>query len=228
MTIESAEGEKFSAYLNIPASSGGPGVIVLQEIFGVNYVMRDIVDGLAGAGYMALCPDLFWRQEPGLQISDKTEAEWKKAFELYQGFDEDKGIEDAIAALRDLRARDGSTGKVGTVGYCLGGKLAYLMATRSDADCSVSYYGVGIEQALDEKKNITKPLLMHIAEEDGFVPKEAQASIKDALGTNPLITIHSYPGVDHAFARIGGENYNGEAADLAGRRTTDFFQTSLA
>lgn len=227
ITITGKDGS-FSAYLATPAAGSGPGIVVIQEIFGVNRVMRDICDDLAGQGYLALCPDLFWRQEPGIQLTDQTEAEWTRAFELYQGFDESKGTEDLTAALDHLRGRDERTGKAGTVGHCLGGKLVYLMATRSDADCNVSYYGVDIEANLDEAKNITKPLLMHIAEADQSVPAEAQQAIKDKLAGNSLVTIHSYPGLDHAFCRVGGQNYDRAGADLSNRRTADFLKAHLA
>lgn len=227
IAIKTAKGESFMGYLARPASGRGAGILLLQEIFGVNRVMRDLADGFAGQGYFALVPDLFWRQEPAIQLTDKTEAEWKRAFELYQGFDEKAGIEDAKAALAHLREVPGSTGKAGSVGYCLGGKLAYLMATRSNADCSVGYYGVGIEGALDEAKNIKKPLMLHIAERDRFVPPEAQAKVRSALKGNRLVTIHDYPNMDHAFARVGGEHYDEAAAKLANQRTRDFFKTHL-
>lgn len=150
ITLTATDDGKFGAYLASPDSGTGAGVVVLQEIFGINKVMRDIADGLASDGYFAIVPDLFWRQEPGIQLTDQTEADWARAFELYQGFDENSGIEDAKVALAYIRSVPGCIGKVGSVGYCLGGKLAYLMATRSDTDCSVGYYGVGIEKALRE------------------------------------------------------------------------------
>jgi len=227
LTIRAADGGSFSGYLAAPKGGKGPGIVVIQEIFGVNAVMRGITDGLAAQGYTALCPDLFWRQEPGIQITDKNEAEWARAFQLYQGFDEAKGVADLKATLAHLRALPACTGKVGTVGYCLGGKLAYLMATRSDADCNVGYYGVGIEKALDEAGKIGRPLMLHIAEQDKFCPPEAQAQVKTALGKNPKVTIHSYPGVDHAFARAGGEHYDAAAAETANKRTSAFFMQHL-
>jgi carboxymethylenebutenolidase len=227
ITIAARDGGSFSGYLAKPASGHGPGIVVIQEIFGVNKVMRDITDALAKQGYLALCPDLFWRQQPGIQITDKTEAEWQLAFKLYTGFDVDKGVDDLKATLDHLRKADGCSGKVGTVGYCLGGKLAYLMATRSSADCNVSYYGVGIEGLLGEASRITKPLLMHIAALDKFVPPEAQAKIKEGLKSNKNVTIYSYPGVDHAFAREGGQHWNAPAAILANQRSAEFFRKHL-
>ena len=218
---------KFSAYLALPKQTPAPGILVIQEIFGINKVMRDLCNGFAAKGYVALCPDLFWRQEPGVQLTDKTDAEWQRAFNLMQGFNQTKGVEDLIATLERLRKLDESTGKAGTVGYCLGGRLAYFMATRSNADCNVSYYGVGIETVLDESGAITHPLLMHIAEKDRFVSPEAQKQIRDALSKNPRVEIHMYPGCDHAFAREGGAHWDAEAARLANQRTDAFFAKYL-
>ena len=228
VTIRAADGGSFSAYLATPKSGKGPGILLIQEIFGVNQVMRDLADGYAAQGYTVMCPDLFWRQEPGIQITDKTEAEWKKAFALAQGFNIDKGVDDLKATLATLRKHPACSGKVGSVGYCLGGKLAYLMATRSDSDANVGYYGVGIQDALGEAKSIKKPLLLHIAEKDQFVPPPAQTKIKEGLGANKLVTIYTYPGADHAFARVGGQHYDKKAADLANQRTAEFFKTHLS
>ena len=228
MTIRASDGGSFAGYLALPKGGRGPGVVVAQEIFGVNAVMRAVCDGLAAQGYVALCPDLFWRIEPGIQITDKTDAEWKRAFELFKLFDPDKGIEDLKAGLAQLRSHAACTGKVGSVGYCLGGKLAYLMSTRSDVDCSVGYYGVGIQDLLGEAKNIRKPLALHIAEKDQFTPPDAQAKIKQALKDHPLVTLYSYPGVDHAFARVGGAHFDAAAANLANTRTAEFLRRNLS
>jgi carboxymethylenebutenolidase len=233
VSIRAADGGSFSAYLATPHSTSaggtgrGPGLVLIQEIFGVNKVMRDLADGFARQGYVVLCPDLFWRQEPGIQITDQSEVEWAKAFALYKGFDEAKGIEDLKSTLSHLRKLPACTGKVGSVGYCLGGKLGYLMATRSDADGNVGYYGVAVETALDEAGNIRKPLMLHIAEKDEYCPPPAQAKIKEALKSNPRVVIHSYPGVNHAFARQGGQHYDKKAADLANERTAAFFKKNL-
>ncbi|HET8729301.1 MAG TPA: dienelactone hydrolase family protein [Alphaproteobacteria bacterium] len=227
VTVQAADGGRFSAYLASPEPGTGPAVVVIQEIFGVNQVMRDICDGLAAQGYFAICPDLFWRQEEGVDITDKTKAEWDKAFALMSGFDVDRGVEDLKATLAHIRQHKGVTGKAGAIGFCLGGKLAYLMATRSDADCSVGYYGVGIQDLLDEAGNIKNPLMLHIAEKDRFVPPEAQARIKEKLRGSPQVTLHSYPDVDHAFAREGGEHYDAAAARMANDRTAAFLRENL-
>jgi len=225
--IPAADGGLFSAYVAVPAKTPAPGILLAQEIFGVNKVMRTIADTFAQKGFVAMCPDLFWRQEPGIQITDGSEAEWQKAFQLFQGFNVDKGIDDLKSALAAFRKRPECNGKVAAVGYCLGGSLAYLMATRSDVDCAVAYYGVSIHQALGEASNIKKPLMVHIAENDKFVNKEAQDQIKAGLGKNPLVTIHTYPGQDHAFARVGGQSYVPDAAATANQRTEAFLEKNL-
>jgi carboxymethylenebutenolidase len=199
----------------------------MQEIFGVNQVMRDIAGWYAARGFAAICPDLFWRQEPGIQLTDQTDEEWKRAFELYQGLDVDKAIEDTAAAMDYLRAHPACTGKVGGVGYCLGGKLAYLLAARYEPDAAVGYYGVGIEEALDEAENINCPLMLHIAAKDQYCPPEAQAQIHSKLADNTLVTLHDYAEQDHAFAREGGAHYDRAAAELANLRSLEFFVRHL-
>jgi len=227
ITIQAADGGSFSAYLATPKSGKGPGIVVIQEIFGVNAVMRGITDDLAAKGYAALCPDLFWRLKPGINITDKTEAEWKLAVGYFGRFDADKGAQDLKATLAALRKHPACSGKVGAVGYCLGGKLAYLMATRTDVDCSVGYYGVGIQDMLGEAKNIKKPMLLHIAGKDEFVPPPAQAAVKAGLKSNPNVSIYDYPQCNHAFARVGGQHYDKSAADQANQRSAEFFKRHL-
>jgi carboxymethylenebutenolidase len=218
---------QFSGYLARPASGKGPGVLVIQEIFGVNKGMREICDGYAAQGYVALCTDIFWRQEPGVDITDQTQAEWDKAFSLYKGFDEAKGVDDLIASLAYLRTVPGCNGKAGVTGYCLGGKLTYLMACRSDCDSAAAYYGVGIDGALDEAKNIKRPTILHFAEKDGFVPLDTQNKVKAALKGHPQVTVYSYPDVDHGFCRPGGKHFDAAACKAASGRTMELFKKTL-
>ncbi|MBT5266148.1 MAG: dienelactone hydrolase family protein [Rhodospirillaceae bacterium] len=229
VTVSAADGGSFQAYHAAPPGGGSaPGLVVIQEIFGVNQVMREISDAYAALGYHVLCPDIFWRIEPGIEITDKTQEEWNQAFDLFGKFDAEKGVSDLISTIAHLRSMTNCTGKIGTVGYCLGGKMAYLMAARSDAECSVSYYGVGLEGMLDEKSEITNPYMSHIASKDQFVPPEAQAQITTALGEHPMATLHIYDGQDHAFARHGGQHYDEAAAKLANDRTAAFFHSHLS
>ncbi|WP_168072993.1 dienelactone hydrolase family protein [Caulobacter sp. SSI4214] len=226
LTITTPDGD-FSAYVARPEADKAPAILVIQEIFGVNKVMRDICDGLAAQGYVAVCPDLFWRIEPGIDITDQSEAEWKRAFELFNAFDVDTGVNDIAATITAIRAMPGVEGKVGAVGYCLGGLLAFLTATRTDADAAVSYYGVGIEKHVGEAEKLNHPLLMHIAEKDQFVPPEAQQVILQALKDHPQIEIHTYPGRDHAFAREGGAHYDTGDAAKANALSLAFFKKAL-
>jgi carboxymethylenebutenolidase len=227
VVIRGADGQ-FGGYLAAPAAGRGPAIVVIQEIFGVNPVMRAIADDLAARGYFALAPDLFWRLEPGVELTDKSDAEWKRAFDLMGRFDQDKGVGDVQATIAHLHQVPGCTGKVGAVGYCLGGLLAYLVAARTDVDASVGYYGVNIQEKLSEAKNIKSPLMLHVAGKDQFVPAEAQKKMSEGLKGNSQITIHLYPEMDHAFARIGGAHYDKANAELANGRTATFFRQHLS
>jgi carboxymethylenebutenolidase len=227
-TSISVPGGSFSAYVARPKAPSAPAVVVIQEIFGVNAVMRAVCDELASyCGYLAICPDLFWRLEPGVDITDQSQAEWDKAFDLMTRFDVDQGVEDIRATIDHARADPGCSGKVGAVGYCLGGRLAFLTATRTDSDASVGYYGVGIEGYIGETEKLTHPLLLHIAEEDAYVPRPAQAQIIAALKDKPLATVFTYPGRDHAFARPGGAHFHQADAGKANERTFAFFEKHL-
>lgn len=231
MTIQARDGSGgFSAYVVRPAGEARPrGVVVMiQEIFGINHTMRALSDWVAGMGFIAICPDLFWRQEPGVQLDpDAGQQQWERAFALMQGMNQGKAVEDLQATVDAARKLDGANGKVATMGFCLGGRLAFMMAARSDADCNVSYYGVGLEGLLDEAGNIRAPLLVHIAEKDKFVPAEAQAKILAGLKGHPKVTCHVYPGVDHAFARVGGHSYDARAATIANGRTAELLVSVL-
>lgn len=227
VTIKGKDGN-FTGYLASPGSGRGPGLVVIQEIFGVNKVMRDIADGMASRGYFALVPDLFWRLEPNIQLTDKTDADWKKALDLMNRFDIDLGLADIQSTIDYLRALPACTGKVGALGYCLGGQLAYLTAARTNADAAVGYYGINIQNRLDEAKNIKQPLMLHIAEADEYVPPPAQAKIEAGLKGNPHVTMHRYPLMNHAFARVGGAHYDKAMADHANIRSATFFRQHLS
>jgi carboxymethylenebutenolidase len=223
VTIKGKDGP-FGAYI-ADGKKGGPAIVVVQEIFGVNKVMRDTCDWLAGEGYTAVCPDLFWRIEPGIDITDQTDAEWEKAFSYFKAFNVDKGVEDIAATIAWVRGEEHR--KVGAVGYCLGGLLAFLTATRTDVDAAVGYYGVGIDSYLGEASKAKEPVLLHIAEADGFVSKDSQTKMRTGLAAANF-TLHSYPGRDHAFARVGGKHYDKDDAATANKRTLDFFVRELA
>ena len=238
--ITSLDNQQFDAYLALPPSGYGPGIVVLQEIFGVNAYMRQVCDWYAEHGFVAICPDLFWRQEPGIELTDQSEAEWQKAFQLYQGLDVAKAVEDSAVSVAFLRTHPSCSGRVGAVGFCLGGNLAWLLSVRfsgpphgqpargGSPDCAVGYYGVGIEKTLNEVSGLSSPLMLHIAGNDQFCPPEAQQQIHATLESNSLVTIHDYPDQDHAFGRPGGAHYDPAVAELANLRTLEFFVRHLA
>jgi carboxymethylenebutenolidase len=207
--IKAADGAgSFKAYTVTPSTKPTGAVVVIQEIFGVNDALRATCQEIAEMGYIAVAPDLFWRQEPGVDLTDKSEAEWTKAFTLMNGFDQDKGVEDLKTTLAIARALPGCNGRVATVGFCLGGRLAVMMATRSDADLNISYYGVMLDKLVPEFGAIQAPLLIHMAEEDEFANEEVREAVLDGAEDNELIECYVYPAVQHAFARVNGVHYD--------------------
>ncbi len=218
----------FGAYVAMPPGDGPHGAVVLiQEIFGVNESMRETARQVAEQGYIVLAPDLFWRIRSGVDLTDKSEGEWKEAFTLMNGFDQDKGVEDLKATLAAARTMPGSNGKAGTMGYCLGGRLAMMMATRSDADVNVSYYGFGLDGLLDGIENIRAPLLVHIADQDKYFPASARAKVVAALQGHPHAHAYVYPAADHAFARVGGTHWQARAATIANGRSAAALAAAL-
>lgn len=225
--IPAKDGGEFMATIAMPDKTPSGAVIMIQEIFGVNKEMRDKCDAIADQGYIAICPDLFWRIEPGIELVDSDPEQLKRAFELFGLFNVEKGLEDLKATLDFIRKHKGCNGQVACIGYCLGGKLAYMMAARSSIDAAVGYYGVGIEAMLGEAEKIKKPLLLHIAGDDEFVPPEAQKKIEETMLEHPTAQTFHYPGMQHAFARGHGMHYNEDAARLADRRTAEFLCENL-
>lgn len=227
VTIPTLEGDaSFGAYIARPDSAPRGAIIVIQEIFGVNPGIRQKCDKLAAAGYVALAPDLFWRLEPGISLDPDVESEFTRALDWMGKFNQDAGIRDIQAAIDWLREHEG-TAKVGCVGYCLGGRLAFMAAARTSIDASVGYYGVGIDGLLGEKDAIANPLLLHIPTADGFVPRETQAAMHAGLDDHPKVTLFDYEGLDHGFATEHGKRRDEEAATLADSRTAAFFAEHL-
>ena len=227
--IAAADGSgSFAAYFATPKAKPAGAVVMIQEIFGVNAAMRQLSDWVAEMGFIAVSPDLFWRQEPGVDLDpDAGQQQWDRAFALMNGMDQGKAVEDLQAAIAHARKMDGANGKVATMGFCLGGRLAFMAAARTDADANISYYGVGIEGLLGEAGQVKAPLMLHIAEKDKFVPPEAQAKIQEGLRGHPQASVHVYPGVDHAFARMGGHSWDARAATIANGRSAELLARVL-
>lgn len=227
-TLTTLDGsDEFTAYIARPADTPKAAVVVIQEIFGVNAGIRRKCDLLAEEGYLAVAPDLFWQLERGIELDPDVEPEFQRALDLMGKFDPDRGVRDIEAAIKWARSDNGG-GKVGAVGYCLGGKLAYMTAARTDSDATVGYYAVGVNEMLGEAKAIANPLMLHIPKEDGFVDKDAQAAMHDELDDHPKVTLHDYPGLDHGFATEFGKRRDEEGAKLADKRTDAFFAQHLA
>ena len=228
ITIATLSGDaSFDAYVARPADTPRAAILVIQEIFGVNAGIRRKCDKLAEDGYLAVAPDLFWRLEPGVELDPDVEPEFQRALDLMGKFDQDQGIRDIEATIHHIRREEG-VAKVGCVGYCLGGRLAYMTAARTDVNASVGYYGVGIDGLLNEKHAIAHPLLLHVPTEDGFVDEDTQKAMHEGLDDHPKVTLYDYEGLDHGFATEFGKRRDEKAANLADGRTTDFFREHLA
>jgi carboxymethylenebutenolidase len=223
-----AHGDTFDAYVSRPGEARGrPAIIVLHEVFGVNADIRSTCDELAQAGFVAVAPDLFWRQQRNVDLSVTSQQDWEKGVSLYKAFDVDAGVRDVEATVAAARALTGTNGRVGVMGFCLGGLLTYLTAARTSVDAAVAFHGGRTEEFLDEAADIDVPLQMHLAADDEFIPSTAQRAITAALADNTNVEIHSYPGCRHAFSRHGGLHYEPNAAQLSRQRTLEFLRRHL-
>ena len=219
-------GETFPAYRAEPAGPATAAIIVIPEIFGVNPGIRAKCDSWAAKGYLAMAPDIFWRFAEGEELDPDVAEQFQRALENMGKFTGDECIRDIEALIHHLK-REAGCGKVGLVGFCLGGFIAYTAAARTDIDASVGYYGVSIDQHLNEAHAIANPLMLHIAGADHFVTPDAQAKIHEAFDAHPKVTLHDYPGLDHGFATESGDRRNDEGARLADSRTEEFFAEHL-
>jgi carboxymethylenebutenolidase len=226
-TIATLEGDaSFGVYVAQPDGTPRAAIIVIQEIFGVNPGIRQKCDKLAVEGYLGVAPDLFWRLQSATSLDPDVESEFHAALDLMGKFNQDAGIRDIEATIHHIRRTLG-VAKVGCVGYCLGGRLAFMTAARTDIDASVGYYGVSIDGLLGEKHAIAHPLMLHIPTNDGFVPRETQAAIHAGLDDHPKVTLHDYEGLDHGFATEHGKRRVEDAAQLADGRTAAFFAENI-
>ncbi|HZO82590.1 MAG TPA: dienelactone hydrolase family protein [Candidatus Binataceae bacterium] len=226
VTVTTADGGKFAAYLALPESGGGPGLVLLQEILGVNRHIRELACRYAEEGYVTIAPDLFWRIEPGVDLG-YTEAELKRAFDLYARFDADQAVKDIADTLAALRSLSECNGKAAVLGFCLGGMLAYLTAARCNVEAAVSYYGVGIEKRLGEARAVRCPLVMHFGEADEYVPAAARAAVAEAFSERDETEIYTYTGAGHGFNNPVRPNYDRFAASLAHSRTLGVLRRAI-
>ncbi|HEY4365173.1 MAG TPA: dienelactone hydrolase family protein [Bryobacteraceae bacterium] len=223
--IPSKDGGEFSAYMALPRKGKGPGIVVIQEIFGVNESMRKICDFLASRQFTAIAPDLYWRTEAGLELSPETDVE--KARAIRSQTDDNKASDDAAAAMDFLGKHEACTGPVGIIGYCWGGLIAYVTATRHKPDAAACYYGVGIDKRLDAAKQLSCPIMFHYAGQDAYAGPDVAQKVRDTFKDNPKAQVWEYPNAGHAFARPGGAHFEPKSADLADMRTLSFMTEHL-
>ena len=226
--IDALDGEgRFGAYLARPADTPRAAIIVIQEIFGVNAGIRRKADDWAAKNYLALAPDMFWRFAPGYDVDPDVPEQAEQAMAQRAKLDLDKAVADVEATIRYLRGLLGGGGKIGVVGYCWGGSVAYLAATRTDANASVGYYGRLIAEHLNEAHAVARPLLLHFGAADPSIPAELRAKVRAALDPNPRVTIHEYADAGHGFAATSGKRRDERAAGEADARTEAFFAEYL-
>ena len=216
--IAARDGGSFRAYMTTPPQRSGPGLVLLQEIFGINDFMKEMAERYAQEGYVVLVPDLFWRIEPGVEPG-YGEADFARALDYNQRIDVDRAVDDIAATIDGLRARPEMVGKIGVVGYCLGGKLAYLAAARTEVNCAVSYYGVGLDTYLDEVASVRCPLILHFAGDDAFCDAPTRERIQHAFAQQAHVEQYVYPGCDHTFATPSHPHFDKPAALMAYSRT---------
>lgn len=227
VAIPSHDGQFFGAYLALPPSGVGPGLVLVQEIWGVNAHIRAVADQYALDGYVVLAPDMFWRQEPGVDLQ-YTEADTQRAYQYRSALDAAHAVHDLQATARALRDRAEVSGKVASLGFCMGGRLSYALAATGEVDAAVCYYGGGIQTQLDLAPAISVPILFHYAALDDHIPPSAVAAVQAAFAGKPSAQFHIYPGVGHGFNCWGRPLYNQRAAALAHGRTLQWLAEHLS
>jgi len=224
VTVE--PGKSFDAYVALPPAGAGPAVVILQEIFGVNKSLRDVADSYAEEGYVAVVPDLFWRFGHGIELGYEPQ-DFEKAMDYYKRFSEDDAVKDIAATLKAVRAMPELRGKIGTVGFCLGGKLAYLAAAHTDVDCAVCYYGVGIQERLEDVARIECPIVFHFGDQDGLTPLAAVEQVRAAVAGREGVELYVYAGAGHAFASRDRDTFVKPAAMMAHSRSIAALRKAL-
>ena len=226
VSIASHDGRAFDAYLSLPPKGTGPGLIIIQEIWGVNAHIRAVADQYALDGYVVLAPDVFWRQQPRVDLQ-YTEADTQLAYQYMTHLDGPNAVRDLVSTAQALRARPEVNGKIGSVGFCMGGRLSYALAGSGAVDAAVCYYGGGIQNNLGLAASVQVPILFHYAELGDHIPQEAVSAVRDAFAAHQQARFHVYPGVGHGFNCWGRPLYNQRAAALARGRTLQWLAENL-
>ena len=216
----------FAGYLALPPAGRGPGLVLFQEIFGVNPHIRAVTEQYALDGFVVLAPDVFWRQAPRVELGYEGD-ERQRALALAQGYAPEQVLADVAASVRALRARpEVGAAKVGAIGYCMGGRLAYLAAATTDIDAAVPFYGGAIHTMLERAAAIRCPMQFHYAERDDHIPPAAVESVRHAMAGKGA-EVHVYPGSMHGFNCWSRASYHAPSAALAHGRATAFLAAAL-
>lgn len=226
MDVASSDGGSFQAYVSLPPTGMGPGIVLVQEIFGVNEHIRGVADQYAMDGFVVLAPDVFWREAPRVELG-YDDAAMARGRALKGNLNFDSAIQDLVDSTAALRALPQVVGKVASLGYCMGGLLSYLLAASGRVDAGICYYGAGIEARLDQEACITCPMLFHFAEQDQLIPVSAVKTVSRTFASHADAWVQTYPGVGHGFNCWARTAYNQQAATLARGRTLEFLSIYL-
>jgi carboxymethylenebutenolidase len=225
--IPTHDGGQMPAFIARPASGRGPGIVQLQEIFGVTDYMKNRARDLAALGYIVVVPQLYWRLGNDIQTPENTPEGLQQAFGYMQRLDQGQAVDDAAAALEYLRSLPETGGRAGTVGFCLGGRLAYELAAAADPDVVVAYYGSGIGNELDAAERISAPIIFHFGDSDQFLPLDEANRVRERFGKRPDTEIHMHAGAGHAFDNPSPMFHHAGAAQEAWPQTADFLKRHL-
>ena len=223
--VAATSGGKYGAYLSLPPAGKGPGLVLFQEIFGVNRHIRAVADQYALDGFVVLAPDLFWRDAPRVELGYEG-AERERALVLMKGADPKLLAEDIKTTVAALRARPETVGKVGALGYCMGGRLAYIAAATAGVDAASSFYGGGIQDQLDRAASISCPMQFHYGAKDTAIPMEAVEKVKAAFAGKKA-EFWIYPDAGHGFNGWDRSAYHPPSSALSHGRTLDFLAPAL-
>jgi carboxymethylenebutenolidase len=223
--VTTQDGGHMPAFVFLPNSGRGPGLVVLQEIFGVTEYITSRARDLANLGYVAVVPELYWRLGPHITTDETTEAGLQAAFGYMQRLDVARAVGDAVATVDHVRGMPETGGKAGVLGFCLGGRLAYEVGVAGNPDVVVSYYGSGIADRLEDASKLACPVIFHFGGADNYIPPESAERIQAALSSHPAAEFHSHSGAGHAFDNFRAPIfYHQAAADAAWPQTRQFLE----
>ena len=225
--VKTHDGSEMPAFLAMPESGRGPGIVILQEIFGITDYLKRRARDLAELGYVALVPDLFWRVGSNVNIAEDTQEGLQEAFGYLQKMDEAQAVDDVVAALEYLRARPETGGQAGVLGFCMGGRIAYKVAAASEPDVVVSYYGSGIGSLLSDASRVRSPILFHFGASDAYLPASEAEEIRSAFSGKRDAQVEMHAGAGHAFDNPWPMFHHADASREAWPQTAEFLRRHM-